>query len=85
MILQLAHYMRDTVGPEKYGFENPRVYAEGTCSLNYRRHAPLIDPRANLAAESRHLGNNDWILPLNVPLSDRRRVDDPKAAIAASD
>lgn len=84
MILQLAHYMRDTVGPERYGFENPRVYVEGTCSLNYRRAVPLIDPQADLAAVTRHLGNNDWILPLQVPLSDRRLIDDPKAGIAST-
>lgn len=72
MILQMAHYLRDIVAPEILKFSNPEIYASGVCSLNYRRPVPLIDPEVNLAVVTRHLGNNDWVLPLDVPLSDRR-------------
>ena len=72
MILQLAHHMRDSLGPEKFGMQDPEVYVMGICSLNYRRPVTLINPTADLAAERRHLGNNSWILPLEVPLSDKR-------------
>lgn len=84
MILQLAHYIRDTVAPVKYGIDNPQVYVFGECSLNYRKPAPLIDPGVDLAAERRHLGNNDWILPLDIPLSERRDYDDPRKLVSGT-
>lgn len=83
MILQLAYYMHDTIAPDRYGIDNAEIYVQGECSLNYRKPATLIDPTVNLAAERRHLGNNDWILPLDVPLSERRDYNDPRKLAGA--
>jgi len=81
MILQMAHHYRDVIAPERFKILNAEVYAEGICSLNYRRPATLINPEVDLAQIERHLGNNDWILPLDVPLDDRRDYDDPRLLI----
>lgn len=71
MILQFSHYLRDEVANKLMGIPNAGIYAKALCSLNFRKLADLVDPRVNLATVKRSLGNEDWILPLNVPLEDR--------------
>ncbi len=68
MILQMAHYMRDRLAPEGKRIENPEIYVDARCALNYREPQRLIDSRINLAKVERKLTGNDWITKLDTPL-----------------
>jgi len=71
MILQFAHYLRDHWA-KKQGIENPEIYVNAIASLNGRKFARLIDRTINLALVERGLSQANWILPLKVPLQNRR-------------
>lgn len=64
MILQFAHYLRDTWAVQQ-GIADAQVYAEVYARLNGRKPALLIDPNRDLASVERNLLAADWILPLN--------------------
>ncbi len=66
MILQFAHFLAEEYRSK--GVQSPEVYAHVRMSLNGRRPSLLIDPERNLSQVTRHLGHNDWILPLKWPL-----------------
>lgn len=59
MILQFAHYIAKQL--EQQGISNVQVYAIVKCSLNGRKHSHLIDPKINLAAQTRDLKHSTWI------------------------
>jgi len=44
----------------------------GRCSLNGRDWARFVDPELDLSTLDRNLKHNDWILPLSIPLDERR-------------
>lgn len=77
MILQFAHFLKDNVAAMVFDNPNAKVMAKGYCSLNFRRPTELVDSSIDLSAEQRHLGKDDWILPLNVRLNDRMGGDVP--------
>ena len=66
MILQFAHFLAQEW--RKKGIEDPQVYARILVSLNGRERQSMIDPDTDLAAESRHIGHNQWITSLPKPL-----------------
>ena len=74
LILQFAHYLRDKY-QQQLG-EPVAVTASIQVALNGRSPQYLIDPEANLAAiEPRLWPPAEWILPLDAPRPELRRVD----------
>ncbi len=73
MILQFAHHVASEY--RKKGYERVEVYAAVRASLNGRKPQLLIDPKVNLAAQSRTLGHLPWIVPLTEPLPTRRQTN----------
>jgi hypothetical protein len=70
LILQFSHYLA-RLSREK-GFENVEVRAGVMAVLNGREPQLLINPKINLAAESRSLRHASWIMPLEEPLPKRK-------------
>ncbi|MEM7795352.1 MAG: HTTM domain-containing protein [Cyanobacteria bacterium P01_C01_bin.118] len=69
MILQLSHIVAEDIGgADKDSIE---VRAEAFASLNGREDQQIIDPTVDLSKEKQSLLPADWILPLEVPLSQR--------------
>jgi hypothetical protein len=66
MILQFAHHL--AAEARRGGATQVEVRALARVSLNGRAPHLLIDPRANLAAQPRHLGPAAWITPLGESL-----------------
>lgn len=63
-LLQFAHYLA-AVYQEQYQLQEPPIVtAEVYVSLNGRVSQLLIDPEVDLAAQSRHWRQKEWILPL---------------------
>lgn len=62
MVLQYAHYLRDEL--RKRGYDDVVIRVKSNVMLNGRDGRPMIDPKANLAAEERTLKHVDWVLPL---------------------
>jgi hypothetical protein len=67
MILQFAHFLAGH-WRERYGINNPEVYASAFVSLNGRPPTLLVDPARDLAKVERSLMPADWIIPLEQPL-----------------
>ncbi|HYH98268.1 HTTM domain-containing protein [Hyalangium sp.] len=63
MILQLAHLIARR--NERHGRPGVQIYADVKVSLNGRPPQPMVDPKVNLAAQERSVGNAEWILPLS--------------------
>jgi len=70
MILQFAHYLRDTFKDRKivikdrvFYFKDPMVFVDSYVSLNGRGSQRFIDPGANLAKMEQSLLHKTWILP----------------------
>ena len=69
MILQLSHIIAEDIGgADKDSIE---VRAEAFASLNGREEQRLIDPMVDLSKERQSLAPAQWILPLEVSLSER--------------
>ena len=71
MILQFSHFLARTFGQDKP--ESIEVRADVMASLNGRQYQRLIDPNIDLSKQPRTLSSNQWILPLDIPLSQRRQ------------
>jgi len=65
MILQFCHLSADHL--RKKGADEIDIRALVPVSLNGRSPQLLIDPKTNLAAESRSFSHKRWILPLDHP------------------
>jgi hypothetical protein len=61
MILALAHIIADDFARRRRG--DVRVFADAQVAWNGRAHAPLVDPRVDLAHEADGLAPKRWILP----------------------
>jgi vitamin K-dependent gamma-carboxylase len=70
MILQFAHHLAELW--RKQGYTEVKVYGVVLVSLNGREYAPLVDTRVDLATISRSESTSNWILPLEIPLSQTR-------------
>jgi len=69
MVLQFSHFLAEEMGgPERDDIE---VYAEVFASLNGRDYQPLIDSTIDLSRQRPTFMPASWILPLEVPLSQR--------------
>lgn len=62
MILQFAHYLRDSFEPELGEVE---IYANSFVTLNGSGSKRFINDSVNLASQKRGLHQKDWILPYN--------------------
>jgi vitamin K-dependent gamma-carboxylase len=67
MILQFSHFLAQSLGPDP--LDQVEVRAEVFASLNGRGYQRLVDPTVDLAQVPQTLMPMDWILPLQVPLS----------------
>jgi hypothetical protein len=66
MILQFAHYLRDTY--RRAGYPNVEVRVNTITSVNGRKPQHMIDPRVDLGRAPRTLAHESWIVPLSEPL-----------------
>ena len=62
MILELAHHIRDKYAQK--GYPEAEVYAHHEIVFNGRPDRPFVDTTVNLAAQPRHGGPYEWVLPL---------------------
>lgn len=64
MLLQFAHYLAK-VEARPHNRTNPlEVRVISRVSLDERPEQPMVYPHVNLTQVRRHLGHNDWIMPL---------------------
>jgi hypothetical protein len=71
MILDFAEYLEELLEDE--GYQGWEVRGRFFASLNGRKYQPLIKPEVNLTEVSDPwMSHADWILPLEIPLSDRK-------------
>ena len=71
MIVQFANYLDGELRAE--GYEDLEIRVRLYSTLNGRKAQLLIDPEVDLTSvSSPWLRHADWILPLDVPLSNRR-------------
>jgi vitamin K-dependent gamma-carboxylase len=70
MILDFAGYLEELLEAE--GYQGWEVRGRFFASLNGRKHQALIKPEVDLSELSNPwMSHADWILPLEIPLSDR--------------
>ncbi|MFG6095909.1 HTTM domain-containing protein [Leptothoe sp. ISB3NOV94-8A] len=69
MILQLSHMIAEDIGGDDK--DSIEVRAEAFASLNGREKQQLIDPTVDLSKKRQSLMPADWILPLEIPLSEQ--------------
>jgi vitamin K-dependent gamma-carboxylase len=70
MIREFAHHIADEFAER--GQPDVRVYAITIAALNGRDPQPLVDPRIDLAKESRTLAAAPWIVPLRGEIPRKR-------------
>ncbi|MBC8172125.1 MAG: HTTM domain-containing protein [Anaerolineae bacterium] len=70
MILQFTHHLASLWRTQ--GYPEVQVYGVVLVSLNGREYRPVVDTQVDLATLSRSESTSNWILPLDIPLSQRR-------------
>ena len=72
MLLQFAHFLAEAEGAPHNRTNPLEVRVISSVSLDGRLPQPMVPPEINLTKIRRHLGHNDWVMPL---LSDEQAAE----------
>ncbi|MCI0350642.1 MAG: HTTM domain-containing protein, partial [Acidobacteriales bacterium] len=83
MLLQFAHYLAKAEAASHNRTDPLEVRVISSISLDERPPQPLVYPEINLTKVRRHLGHNDWIMPL-LSREEAAKLTPPEAPMTRS-